>query len=170
MDERNRGSFCCLSWVKNRASSPHLENPTHTKRGYSKNGTGNLAALFWKVKEELLSWRRAHLRLLSKKHFLLGAWTAPEQGTTSVHEGTWWKWCGFFEWVVWSGCGWTWWSLRSFPTWVILWFYELGGMEAAICLITAVKLQTRLCHRNLFKKEGSSNKLPCFHQRTAESD
>ena len=26
--------------------------------------------------------------------------------------------------VVWLGCGWTWWSLRSFPTWSILWFYD----------------------------------------------
>ena len=26
--------------------------------------------------------------------------------------------------VVWLGRGWTWWSLRSFPTWVILWFFE----------------------------------------------
>jgi len=24
--------------------------------------------------------------------------------------------------VIWLGCDWTWWSLRSFPTWVILWF------------------------------------------------
>ena len=26
--------------------------------------------------------------------------------------------------VLWLGCSWTWWSLRSFPTWVILWFYD----------------------------------------------
>ena len=34
---------------------------------------------------------------------------------------SWW-----FAWfLVWwcLGCGWTWWSLRSFPTWAILWFY-----------------------------------------------
>jgi len=29
--------------------------------------------------------------------------------------------------VVWLGSGWTQWSLRSFPTWVILWFYEHNG-------------------------------------------
>jgi len=26
--------------------------------------------------------------------------------------------------LLWLGCSWTWWSLRSFPTWVILWFYD----------------------------------------------
>ena len=26
--------------------------------------------------------------------------------------------------VVWLGCGWIRWSLRSFPTWAILWFYD----------------------------------------------
>ena len=32
-------------------------------------------------------------------------------------------WCKFDR-VLWLGCSWTWWSLRSFPTWVILWFYD----------------------------------------------
>lgn len=142
MSESNHGSFCCLSWVKNRASSPHLENPTHSKRAYSENGAGNPAALFWKVKEKLLNWRRAHLRLLAKKTFAPWCLDFSWAGTTRIHEGTWHKRCGFSE---------------------------LGGMGAEICLITAVTLQTRLCHSNLFLlrslNEASLNNLSCFHQR-----
>jgi len=43
-----------------------------------------------------------------------------------------WMWCsgtwlreGLLVRVVWLGRGWTRWSLRSFPTWEILWFYDL---------------------------------------------
>jgi len=42
-----------------------------------------------------------------------------------------WMWCsetrlsgGLLVREVWLGCSWTWWSLRSFPTWAILWFYD----------------------------------------------
>ena len=42
-----------------------------------------------------------------------------------------WMWCsgtwfsrGLLVRVVWLDCGWIQWSLRSFPTWAILWFYE----------------------------------------------
>ena len=43
-----------------------------------------------------------------------------------------WMWCsgmwfsrGLFVRVGWAGHGWTWWPLRSFPTWAILWSYDL---------------------------------------------
>jgi len=40
-------------------------------------------------------------------------------------SGTWFS-GGLLVTVVWLGHGWTWWSLRSFPTWMILWFYDLS--------------------------------------------
>ena len=47
-----------------------------------------------------------------------------------------WMWCsgtrfsrGLLVRGVWFGHGWTWWSLRSFPTWANLWFYDYTTLE-----------------------------------------
>ena len=37
--------------------------------------------------------------------------------------------------IEWSGCGWIWWSLRSFPTWAILWFC-MERADADFCSFT----------------------------------
>jgi len=42
-----------------------------------------------------------------------------------VLTGTWFS-RGLLVRVAWLSCGWTRWSLRSFPTWAILWFQQIN--------------------------------------------
>ena len=83
-----------------------------------------------------------------------------------------WMWCsgtwfsrGLSVRVVWLGHSWTQWSLRSFPTWVILWFYDFN--DIAMCIPQWPILAIELCEKtvtvsNLLQGKGSELILHCL--------